>query len=78
MQAYQRVQVLTIGELWAVAITLSIVLIENLRRAADRIISSRKARQHADGVVDRLLGMNGNAPDPARPRDERQRTAGAL
>ena len=64
VQAYQRVQVLTIGELWAVAITLSIVLIENLRRAADRIISSRKARQHADGVVDRLLGMNGNAPDP--------------
>ena len=33
VQAYQRVQPLTIGELWAVAITLRIVLVENLRRA---------------------------------------------
>ena len=35
VRAYQRVQPLTIGELWAVAITLRIVLVENLRRAAD-------------------------------------------
>ncbi len=35
VQAYQRVQPLTIGELWAVAITLRIVLVENLRRAAE-------------------------------------------
>ena len=32
--AYQEVQPLTIGELWAVAITLRIVLVENLRRIA--------------------------------------------
>src|SRR5580658_8856870 len=32
--AYQRVQPLSIGELWAVAITLRIVLVENLRRLA--------------------------------------------
>ena len=37
VRAYQRVQPLTIGELWAVAITLRIVLVENLRRAATRI-----------------------------------------
>ena len=38
VRAYQRVQPLTIGELWAVAITLRIVLVENLRRVgrADR------------------------------------------
>ena len=30
VKAYQRVQPLTIGELWAVAITLRIVLVENL------------------------------------------------
>ena len=35
IDAYQQVQPLTIGELWAVAITLRIVLIENLRRLAD-------------------------------------------
>ena len=39
VQAYQRVQPLTIGELWAVAITLRIVLVENLRRAAERIVN---------------------------------------
>ena len=56
VRAYQRVQPLTIGELWAVAITLRIVLVENLRRAAARIVSSRAARQDADAAADRLLG----------------------
>ncbi len=57
--AYQRVQPLTIGELWAVAITLRVVLVENLRRMAERIIRSRTARQEADALADRLLGSNG-------------------
>ena len=64
VRAYQRVQPLTIGELWAVAITLRIVLIENLRRAAGRIVSGRAARQDADQVADRLLGLNGYAAEP--------------
>jgi cyclic beta-1,2-glucan synthetase len=55
VRAYQRVQPLTIGELWAVAITLRIVLVENLRRAAERIASGRAARQRADELVDRLI-----------------------
>jgi cyclic beta-1,2-glucan synthetase len=66
VRAYQRVQPLTIGELWAVAITLRIVLVENLRRAAARIVSSRAARQDADNVADRLLGLNGYAAEPTR------------
>jgi cyclic beta-1,2-glucan synthetase len=64
VRAYQRVQALTIGELWAVAITLRIVLVENLRRAAARIVSGRAARQDADNVADRLLGLNGYAAQP--------------
>ncbi len=64
VRAYQRVQPLTIGELWAVAITLRVVLIENLRRAAARIVSSRAARQDADRVADRLLGLNGHRTEP--------------
>ena len=64
VRAYQRVQPLTIGELWAVAITLRIVLVENLRRAAARIVSSRASRQDADSVADRLLGVNGYAAEP--------------
>jgi hypothetical protein len=50
VRTYQRVQPLTIGELWAVAITLRIVLVENLRRAAKRIVSSGAARREADRV----------------------------
>ena len=65
VRAYQKIQPLTIGELWAVAITLRIVLVENLRRAAKDIISNREAQQEADALADRLLGMNGSAAEPA-------------
>src|SRR5579859_966811 len=37
VRAYQEVQPLLIGELWAFAVTLRIVLIENLRRLAEEI-----------------------------------------
>ena len=57
VQAYQRVQPLTIGELWAVAITLRIVLVENLRRAAEHIGRGRAQRQKADTLADRLFGI---------------------
>ena len=57
--AYQRVQPLNIGELWAVAIALRIVLIENLRRAADEIVNARAARAEADTLADELLGVGG-------------------
>ncbi|MBI3069012.1 MAG: glycosyl transferase, partial [Betaproteobacteria bacterium] len=66
VRAYQRVQPLTIGELWAVAITLRIVLVENLRRAARRIVTGRAARQEADALADRLLGVNGRPGEPMR------------
>jgi len=62
--AYQEVQPLTIGELWAVAITLRIVLVENLRRIAARIVHSSNARLEADGLTDRLLGAGGMTAEP--------------
>ena len=55
VRAYQRVQPLTIGELWAVPITLRIVLVENLRRCAQQIVRSGKARREADALADRIL-----------------------
>ncbi len=61
VNAYQRIQPLTIGELWAVAITLRVVLVENLRRLAARIVLSREARNEADELADRLLGAAGQA-----------------
>ena len=65
VRAYQEVQPLTIGELWAVAITLRIVLVENLRRLAELIMHSSAARQKADLLADRLLGAGGRAAEPA-------------
>lgn len=60
--AYQRVQPLTIGELWALMITLRIVLVENLRRIAQHIVEGRAARQQADEIADRVIGVAGRAP----------------
>ena len=65
VQAYQKVAPLTIGELWAVAITLRIVLVENLRRGAEQIVNGRAARDTADALADRMLGTGGrNAEAP--------------
>jgi cyclic beta-1,2-glucan synthetase len=68
--AYQRVQPLTIGELWAVAISLRIVLVENLRRSAEQIAGGRAACREADALADRLLGLGGRAAEP--PETARQ------
>ncbi|MBL9033415.1 MAG: glycosyl transferase [Rhodospirillaceae bacterium] len=64
IRAYQQSQPLAIGELWAVAITLRIVLVENLRRLAERIVLSRIARQEADLIANRLLGVGGIPAEP--------------
>ena len=65
LQAYQRVQPLTIGELWAVAITLRVVLVENLRRVTEGIVRGRAARQAADTLADELLGLSGRPIETA-------------
>jgi cyclic beta-1,2-glucan synthetase len=65
IRAYQEVEPLTIGELWAVAITLRIVLIENLRRFAARIEASQSERRAADAVADRLLGTETGVSETA-------------
>ncbi len=65
--AYQEIQPLTIGELWALAITLRLVLIENLRRLAEGIVRNRAARQLADALADRLLGAGERTAEPAPP-----------
>jgi cyclic beta-1,2-glucan synthetase len=64
VECYQQVEPLTIGELWAVAITLRIVLVENLRRAAAIIVSNRTTRQEADRLADRVLGVDGIVAEP--------------
>ncbi len=65
VRAYQEVEPLTIGELWAVAISLRILLVENLRRIAEEIVRSRAARQTADDLADGLLGLGTDTPEAA-------------
>src|SRR5450631_1462151 len=54
-RAYQQVQTLTIGELWAIAITLRVVLIENLSRLAAGIVYRVALREEADALADKWL-----------------------
>ena len=68
-------QPLTIGELWAVPIALRVVLVENLRRLAERIVQGRAARHEADALANELLGLGGQ---PARPLAFQRLEAAAL
>ena len=65
VSAYQEVDALTIGELWALAITLRITLVENLRRLADAIVLSHASRRAADFLADRILGVGERPGVPA-------------
>ena len=65
VRAYQGVEPLTIGELWAIAISLRILLVDNLRRIAEEIVLSRAARQKADDLADGLLGLGPDSPEVA-------------
>src|ERR1044072_1112573 len=57
IRAYQTVAPLSIGELWAVAITLRLALVENLRRLASPIARARAEREEADKLADKLLEL---------------------
>ncbi|MGD0867796.1 MAG: glycosyl transferase, partial [Rhizomicrobium sp.] len=65
VEAYQSVQPLTIGELWAIAITLRITLVENLRRLAEQIVARLSAGQLADMLADQILGTDTTDPEPS-------------
>jgi cyclic beta-1,2-glucan synthetase len=52
VRAYQTIEPLTMGELWAIPITLRVLLVENLRRLAVRIMRSQTSRKMADEFVD--------------------------
>jgi cyclic beta-1,2-glucan synthetase len=53
LHTFQRVTPLTIGELWAWPSLLTMALVENLRRLADEILRSRRARIVADDYLER-------------------------
>ncbi len=49
LDAYQQERELTLGELWALPTTLRVVLVENLRRLAERVATAKAARASANG-----------------------------
>ncbi|HEX2271248.1 MAG TPA: hypothetical protein VHH35_17005, partial [Pyrinomonadaceae bacterium] len=61
--AYQLKAPLSIGEVWAVAITLRLALVENLRRLALTIKGAREEREEADKLADRLLELASRQPN---------------
>jgi len=73
VQAYQRIQPLTIGELWAIAITLRVILIDNLAgnaldAALCRAIVSPAARSRSQHHARARMA----ASDACRPELERR------
>src|SRR5664279_1793684 len=68
LKAYEQTRELTLGELWALPTTLRVVLIENLRRLAERVAGYKAARgaanlccdsieQFTEARLDELLGL---------------------
>jgi cyclic beta-1,2-glucan synthetase len=62
IKAYQGVTPLTLGELWAIPITLSVALIENLSSASKRIVADRNDRNLAGLWADRMLEVAVSEP----------------
>jgi cyclic beta-1,2-glucan synthetase len=75
-RAYQSIQPLTIGELWAIAITLRVVLIDNLSRLAAGIVYRLTLREKADSLADEVLAAD-NGPSSV-PLDARKMQPGPL
>ena len=54
LNAYQQARELHLGELWALPTTLRVVLVENLRRLAERVAALKAAREAANLWCDQL------------------------
>ncbi len=57
LNAYQKTTPLRIGELWAMASTLKIALVEHLTPLARLIVKARESREQANGLADHLLEL---------------------
>jgi cyclic beta-1,2-glucan synthetase len=54
LDAYQETRELKLSEIWALPTTLRVVLVENLRRLAERVASNKAARELANLCFDRI------------------------
>jgi cyclic beta-1,2-glucan glucanotransferase len=60
--AYQSIEPLQLGELWAVPIMLRLALIENLRRVGARVAIAHRERDTAGAWADRMLDIAEKSP----------------
>ncbi|MDP1901870.1 MAG: glucoamylase family protein [Rubrivivax sp.] len=59
--AYQERRELQLGEMWALPTTLRVVLVENLRRLAERVATQKAAREAANLCCDDIAHWTGPA-----------------
>ena len=62
LRAYQETRTLTQGELWALPSTLRVLLVENLRRLAERVATDESARESAHFMCDTAMQLDDPAP----------------
>ncbi len=72
LDAYQETRELKLSEMWALPTTLRVVLIENLRRLAERVACNKAAREAAHLCCDRLGSLGPGDLDAVRARLERR------
>lgn len=60
--AYQEITPLTLGELWAIPITLGVALIDNLAKASKRIVADIKDRHQAEYWANQMIETAVNDP----------------
>ena len=58
LNAYQETCALTLREMWALPTTLRVVLIENLRRLAERVATNKAAREVANLCCDNMAAFS--------------------
>ncbi len=63
IRAYQRVQPLTMIELWVMPVVMRAVLLEHLRRVAVRVVKAQAARQAADDFANDLVALAQKTPE---------------
>ncbi|HET7836565.1 MAG TPA: hypothetical protein VFL43_12170, partial [Variovorax sp.] len=63
LDAYQDIDELTLGELWALPTTLRVVLLENLRRVAESIAENKVAREVAHAAWDAADSLSSHELD---------------
>jgi len=61
LKAYQDVCELKLSEAWALPTTLRVVLVESLRRLAERVATNKAAREVANICFDRIDSYDGDA-----------------